>query len=104
MVEIKKLKEMSPEELEKVQSVLDTFNLLGITDEQIALLPQVLALWPTIVNNMNLMAQDLATLKLATGKKEKQSESLDTEEAIRKSVGFDNHTEMVFFDEEGDKK
>ena len=104
MVEIKKLKEMSPEKLEKVQSVIDLFNLLGITDEQIALLPQVLANWPTIVKNMNAMANDLATLKMASAKKAESGDNLDTDESIRESVGFGNHAEMVFFDEDGGKK
>ena len=105
MVEIKKLKEMSPEKLEKVQSVIDLFNLLGITDEQIALLPQVLANWPTIVSNMNAMAQDLATLKMSSARKSESGDNLDTEESLRESVGFGKHTEMVFFGEDGgDKK
>lgn len=96
---------MTRKDLKGVKSALALFHLLGLTDEQISLLPQVLANWPTVVKNMNAMAADLATVKaeISRGPQSGDAPHLDTEENIRRSVGFGSHVELVSFDEGGGK-
>ena len=100
MVDVSELAKLDQEKLEKIQSVISLFHLLGLSDEDIALLPQVLKLWPTVVKNMNLMAQDLAIVKQGFATKDGKGEG-DPAINLQKLVGFDSNIENVNFDEGG---
>lgn len=96
------LSKLTPKELKAVQSVIRLFHILGLTNDQIEKLPEVLSNWPTVVTNMNAMAQDLFILKqqverLAPEKNSAKDISADTDINIRNSIGFDKNTELTQF-------
>ena len=105
MVDVKTLANMSEEDLRKVQAVIALFALLGITEKQLSLLPEILANWPIMVNNINAMTVDLANLKqsLSSGKSGHLDTSLDTPDNIRDMVGFGVNRELVNFGDKGGK-
>lgn len=106
MVDVSKLNELTPEELKEIQSIISLFHLLGLTDEEISRLPQVLKNWPLVASNINAMAADLANVKSEVSRLSMPSvaDSEDTNDNIRKSVGFGANPETVFFDMGGDKR
>lgn len=89
--------------LEKVKTVITLFHMIGITDEMLDKLPQILASWPTVVSNMNAMVEDLNKLKMAVYQQKPavNQNSGDTPENLRKAVGFGETIERVVF-EKGD--
>lgn len=100
MVEIKELENLTNAQLKAVKAVFQTLHLLGLNDSQIEALPQILATWPTVVKNMNLMATDLAELKAQFGAfspNKKESNADTTNENIQKSFAFGSNLENVFF-------
>lgn len=100
MVDVSEIAKMDSEKLEKVQSVIALFHLLGITDEEIALLPQVLKNWPTIVSNMNGMTKDMVEMKNSIARLKPRSENKgepDDATALQNMVGFDSSIEKVSF-------
>lgn len=96
------LSKLTPKELRAVQAAIRLFHILGLTNEQIEKLPEVLSNWPTVVTNMNAMAQDLYALKqqverLITEKAPARDISADTDENIRDSIGFGANPELTQF-------
>lgn len=107
MVDVSEISKLSPEELGKVQSVISLFRLLGLTDEDISLLPQVLKNWPKVVEVINGHSEDLERIKgLVTankGQDELEKIADDTPDNIRSAFGFGSRTENVRFDGGGSK-
>lgn len=107
MADVSEIRNLTPERLEKVQAVLDLFRLLGLSDEEISLLPQVLKNWPIVVSNINAFSSDLVAIKSDVArlsvKRAGQDTGVDTEENIRESIGFGNHPEIINFGTEGSK-
>lgn len=99
MVDVKELSKLTPEELTKVQSVISLFHLLGLSDEDIAILPEVLKNWRQAVDTLNAHTVDLANLKqISPSRQSKNSDtSLDTPENIRLMFGFGESPERVDF-------
>ena len=99
MVDVKELSKLTPEELTKIQSVISLFYLLGLSDEDIALLPEVLKNWRKAVDTLNAHTVDLANLKqgLPTGQPNNLDTSLDTPENLRHMFGFGESPERVDF-------
>ena len=101
MVNVKTLHNLSSEDLGKIQAVIGLFELLGITEEDLARLPEVLANWDMVKKNLNLMVADVSTLKeqvatlIANGGK--SSKDNETPENLQQSVGFGSATERVLF-------
>lgn len=105
MAAVSEIMKLDADKLKEVQSAISLFHLLGLTDEDIALLPQVLKNWQLVVKNLNDMAVDLANLKQSTlAKKGRADTSLDTPENIRSLIGFEETTERVRFEEGGTKQ
>lgn len=106
MVDVSEISKLSPEELGKVQSVISLFHLLGLSDEDISLLPQVLKNWPKVVEVINGHSEDLERLKgLVTANKgqDELDKIADTPDNIRSAFGFGSRTENVRFDGGGSK-
>lgn len=103
MADVSELAKLSPEKLEKVQSIIALFHLLGMTDEDIGNLVDMAKKWPIVVKNMNAMAEDLVLLKQgAAVKSSEKAKEFDNEESLRLMVGFDSRVEEVKFGEGGD--
>ena len=108
MADVSEIRQLTPERLEKIQAVLDLFRLLGITDEELARLPQVLKNWPTAVSNMNAFSAELSEAKarldaLSIRKSAAEEIAADTDENIRRSFGFGDASELVNFGPGGAK-
>lgn len=105
MADVSEIAKLTPEQLDKVQSVISLFHILGLTDEDISLLPQVLKLWPKVVDTVNAHSIDLSNLKrsMASDKSQNLNTNLDTPENIRSAIGFGSNVERVVFKEAGDK-
>lgn len=103
MVDVKALKELDAERLAKIQAVIDLFHVLGLSDEEISLLPQVLKNWPKVVETINAHSIDLANLKqsMPNGKQKSTDTALDTPENIRQMFGFGETSEKVQFSDGG---
>lgn len=93
-------------ELREAKEIIAAFELLGISKEQLDLLPQILANWPTVAKNMNLFSSDLVDVKKRVSNLEtrRSSESGGRDEDdsygnIRKSVGLGSDIERVAFSE-----
>lgn len=99
MVDVKELSKLTPDELAKVQSVISLFHLLGLSDEDINVLPEVLKNWRQAVDTLNAHTVDLANLKqILPSRQSKDSDaSLDTPENIRLMFGFGESPERVDF-------
>ena len=101
MVDIKKLHDMTSEDLGKIQAVIDLFALLGVSEADLANLPEVLANWGKVKDNLNAMVVDVSNLKadvahlVANGGK--SSKDTETPENLQQSVGFGSATERVLF-------
>ncbi len=101
MVDIRTLHNLTSEDLGKIQAVIDLFALLGISEEDLANLPEVLANWGTVKKNLNLLVKDVADLKtqvatlIANGGK--GSKETENPENLQQSVGFGSATERVLF-------
>ena len=98
----KEIENLTPKELKEVQSVLRLLHILGLSNEQIEKLPEVLSLWPRVVNNMNKMAEDLFEVKSEVARMVKEKAPLpdisaDTDENIRSSIGFGSSPELTLF-------
>lgn len=102
-MDVSELAKLDPEKLEKIQSVLALFHLFGLSDEEISRLPQVLKNWPIVVKNLNDMGQDLFLVKKSIMGKNASGANpeIDSEDSLRKMVGFDSHVENVVFNEGG---
>lgn len=101
---IKELSNLSNKELKQVKSVITFFHLLGMTDEQIASLPQVLSNWPIVAKNMNAMSKDLIEVKsmisdlsARNGSKSADDKKLDTSENIKEASGIGKDIERINF-------
>lgn len=105
MVDVKALKELDAERLAKIQAVIDLFHVLGLSDEEISLLPQVLKNWPKVVETINAHSVDLANLKqgVPSGKTKNLDTSLDTPDNLRQMIGFGESPERVNFSDGGDR-
>ncbi len=101
MADVSEIMKLTPEELAEVKSSIRLFHILGMTDEEISLLPQIAKNWGIVVSNMNAMATDLADLRsrLSTSGGKREDGSLDTDENIRRSFGFGENAESVFLKE-----
>lgn len=99
MVDVKELSKLTPEELAKVQSVISLFHILGLSDEDIAILPEVLKNWRQAVDTLNAHTVDLANLKqvFPSGQSKNPDTSIDTPENIRLMFGFGESPERVDF-------
>ncbi len=106
MVDVKELSKLSPEELEKIQSVISLFHLMGLSDEDISILPEVLKNWPMLVKNLNLLMNDVVQMKgelvRVSGDKIIKGNDVDTSDNIRESIGFGSSVERVFFNKNED--
>lgn len=99
MVDVKELSKLTPEELTKVQSVISLFHLLGLSDEDIQILPEVLKNWRKAVDTLNAHTVDLGNLKqvFSSGQSKNPDTSLETSENIRRMFGFGESPERVDF-------
>lgn len=97
MADVSELAKLTPAELEKIQSVIKLFHLLGLSDEDISLLPQVLKNWRKVVDTINAHSNDLTALKrgLSNGQSKDSDASSDNGDTMRVLVGFDNMSENV---------
>lgn len=101
MADVSEIMKLKPKDLKNVQAIFSFLHLLGLTDEQIKLIPEILKNWPTIVKNMNEMVVDLASLKQGTSKDKPQApdDSAETPDNIKNMIGFNETAERVNFSE-----
>lgn len=100
-----RIKHLKGRELKKAQDVIATFELFGLTMEQIDLLPQVLQNWPIVAKNMNLFTQDMVETKARVSALENRrsydaddtKDSDDTYDNIRRSAGLGTDIERFDF-------
>ena len=99
MADFSEIMKLTPRQLRKVKAISAFLKLLGLSDAEIELIPQIIKNWPTIVKNMNEMAADFAEFKLTLGvkddKKADGADDFDTPSSIRKGIGFGVDTENV---------
>jgi len=108
---ISELSKLSPRELKQVKSVVTFFHMIGLTDEDINLLPQIVKNWPAVAKNINLfgkqiieMKGDIEDLETRGGNKNKDGKSSDTTANIRQSVGIGSDIQRVHFNFDDQKK
>ena len=104
MVNVEEIEQLTPKQLEEIQSVMRLFHLMGLTNDDITSLAQILKEWPTYVKNMNEMGADLVRIKRILSEQSGKNGVIDSEDALRKAVGFDNNAENVRFGYGGDTK
>lgn len=99
MADVSELAKLTPAELEKIQSVIKLFHLLGLTDEDISILPEVLKNWRKAVDTINAHSLDLQNFKksLSSNSADKSDASMNSAEAMQKMVGFGESPERVDF-------
>lgn len=106
MVDVSELSKLTPERLEKAQAVIDLFHLLGLSDEEISLLPVVLRNWGKVVDTINAHSEDLERVKSVVTANKGQQEldaASDTPDNIRSAFGFGVRAESVNFGAGGSK-
>ena len=99
MTDVSELMKLDSESLTKVQSVISLLHLLGLSDEDIALLPEVLKNWRKMVDTVNAHSIDLANVKrsVSSNKPDKSGVNLNSAEAMQRMVGFGESAERVDF-------
>lgn len=99
-------------QLKTLQAVLSLLHILGLSDEQINALPQILTNWPTMAKNMNAMSADLIEIKkkICTledrkngDEKEHDPKGMDTADNIKESGGLGKDVERIHY-EKGESK
>lgn len=101
MADVSEIAKLDSEKLEKIQSVISLFHLLGLTDKDIENLVNIAKGWPTIVKNMNAFSEELDRLSRIAGNKKDTTSSI--QESMAKMVGFDSHAENIIPKGDGDK-
>lgn len=99
MADVSELAKLTPAELEKIQAVISLFHLLGLTDEDISILPEVLKNWRKAVDTINAHSLDLQNFKksLSSNNADKSGASMNSAEAMQMMVGFGESPERVDF-------
>lgn len=99
MVDFSEIMKLKPRQLKKIQAISSFLRVLGLTDEEIKSIPEIIKNWPTIVKNMNHMVVDVANIKTALGSQkssdDNDSKSLETPDNIKESIGFGVNIERV---------
>jgi hypothetical protein len=99
-------------QLKTLQAVLSLLHILGLSDEQINALPQILTNWPTMAKNMNAMSADLIEIKkkICTledrkngDEKDPDPKGMDTAENIKTSGGLGKDVERINYEKGGTK-
>lgn len=100
MADVSELAKLTPAELEKIQAVISLFHLLGLTDEDISILPEVLKNWRKAVDTINAHTEDLVAIKrsISLGKADKGKASMNGADEMQMMVGFGMAKEKIFFD------
>lgn len=106
MVDVKELNSMSAKDFAKVKSVIALFHLLGLSDEDISMIPEILRNWRKLVDTVNIHSYDLANLKQSSFKQKGGNVDISSEtpENIRNMFGFGESLEKVSFNEGGTSK
>ena len=103
MADVSEIMKLDERKLKEVQAAVLLLHLLGLSDDDISLLPQIVKSWPTVVKNMNAMAEDLAKLRqaLSEGKPDGKASQADSAGELQKMIGFGSATELVTFGADG---
>ena len=98
MVDVSELEKLSPEELKAAQEAIALFRLLGLSNEDISMLPKIVKQWPKLIEIVNGHSDDLTSLRMQINKNEKPvkpNAKPETPDSLREMVGFDSHVESV---------
>lgn len=98
MADFSEIMKLTPRQLKKAKEIAVFLKLLGLSDKDIELIPQIIKNWPTIVKNMNEMSADFASFKLQLANQDNKNDGGDdfeTPASIRKGIGFGETAENV---------
>lgn len=98
MADFSEIMKLTPRQLKKAKEVAVFLKLLGLSDEDIKLIPQIIRNWPIVVKNMNDMSADFANFKMQLADKDdknKDKDDFETPASIRQGIGFGENAENV---------